>query len=118
MPKNQTPSFKFLDDGLNRRLVGLLNAAGIDHSLDEDGVVHYSASAWEVVENDLICSIRDQVYPSWRVLTCPREWIDCYRDYMSRHAVPYELEQCDGELWFLIPRKYRPHSWKLAGPVQ
>ena len=118
MPKNQTHSFKFLNDGLNRRLVGLLNVAGIDHTLDEHGVVHYPARAREVVENDLIGSIRDQIYPSWQLLTCPREWIDGYRDYMCRHDVPNVLEQSDGELWFLIPRKYRPHSWKLAAPVQ
>ena len=37
---------------------------------------------------------------------------------MSRHDVPLKEEISDGELWFLIPRKYRPHSWKLVGSVE
>lgn len=111
-------SFKFLDDGLNRALVGLLEGADIDHLIDEGGVVHYSAGDREVVENDLICSIRDEVFSPWQILTCPGDWIAHYTDYMRRHDIPFRGELSDGEMWFLIPRKYRPHSWKLESPIK
>ena len=62
-------------------------------------------------------SIRDKVFPSWQVLTCPKDWIERYRDYMNRHGIPFKEELSDGELWFLIPRKYRPHAWKLDDPA-
>lgn len=113
MSKNH--SFKFVDNDLNRELVGLLKAAGIDHTVDQDGVVHYAADDREVIENDLICSIRAKVFPSWQILTFPPDWTARYRDYISRHDIPLREELSDGELWFLIPRKHRPHSWKLEG---
>jgi hypothetical protein len=108
-------SFKFLDDDLNRELAGLLRKAKIDHVVDKEGLVHYSEADDEVVENDLICSICDKTLPSWKVFTCPGDWIERYRDYLRRHGIPYQEELSDGELWFLIPRKCRPYAWKLDG---
>jgi hypothetical protein len=111
-------SFKFLDNDLNQKLVGLFKKSKIDHSIDKDGAVHYSLNDEEIVENDLIRSIRDKVFPSWQVLTCPNGWTTRYKEYMSRHDIPFRIELSNGELWFLIPRKYRPHSWKLDGSTK
>jgi hypothetical protein len=111
-------SFRFLDKELNLKLIGLVKKANIDHAIDKEGVIHYSADDEEVVGNDLICSIRDKTLPSWQVLTCPSDWIERYRDYMSRHNIPFREELSNGELWFLIPRKCRPHSWKLERPTK
>lgn len=108
-------TFKFLDKNLNQELVDLLERAKINHSIDKDGTIRYSADDDEAVENDLICTIRDRIIPSWQVLTCPSDWTGRYRDYMSRRGIPFREELSDGELWFLIPRKLRPHSWKLDG---
>ena len=108
-------SFKFLNDGLNQELIGLLKKAGIEHSIDKDGAIRYSPGDEEVVENELIASIRGSVFPSWQVLTCPTDWTARYKDHMHRHGIPFQEEWSDGERWFLIPRKYRPHSWKLGG---
>lgn len=106
-------SFRFLNKNLNRELIGLLKKAKIDHSIDRDGTVHYSSDDEEVVENDLICSIRDKVFPSWKVLNCPSDWTARYKEYMSHNDIPFQEELSNGELWFLIPGKHRPHSWKL-----
>jgi hypothetical protein len=111
-------SFKFLDDDLNQQLMALFKKAKIKHSVSKDGIVCYSPDDEEVVENDLICAIRDKVFPSWQVLTCPREWIKRYKEYMGRHRVPFQEEWSNGEPWFLLPRKYRPHRWKLDGPTK
>ncbi len=106
-------SFRFLDKDLNAKLVSLLRKAKIPYTVDTKGVVHYSSADEEQVGNDLICSIRDRVFASWQILTCPSDWTDRYRAYMSRHHVPFTEECSNGELWFLIPRNYRPHSWKI-----
>jgi hypothetical protein len=111
-------SFKFLDNRLNRELARLLKKAGIHHFIDKDGAASYSADDQEFVENDLICSIRDKVFPAWQVLTCPTDWIPSYKSYMNRHEIPFREELSDGERWFLIPRKYRPHLWKLDAPIR
>jgi hypothetical protein len=116
MPRRH--SFKFLDNSLNRELARLLKKARIDHSIDENGVASYSADNQEFVENDLIGSIRDKVFPSWQILTCPTDWTASYKSYMSRHEIPFQEELSDGESWFLIPRKYRPHLWKLDAPIR
>jgi hypothetical protein len=92
--------------------------AEIDHFIDKDGIVSYSADEEEIVENDLIGSIRNRIFPSWQVLTCPSDWTGSYKDYMNRHGIPFREELSNGELWFLIPRQYRPHAWKLDGPTK
>ena len=111
-------SFRFLDSRLTQELIGLLRKAKINHSIDKEGVVHYSPDDEEVVENDLICSLRDKVFPSWQLLTCPSDWTVRYKDYMGRHGIPFREELSNGELWFLLPRKYRPHAWKLDDPTK
>jgi hypothetical protein len=108
-------SFKFLDKELNRELVRLFKKCKIDHSIGTDGTVHYSPDNEEVVGNNLICSIRDKVFSSWQVLTCPPDWTARYQEYMGCHGIPFREELSNGELWFLLPRQYRPHSWKLDG---
>lgn|SRR5487761_2014796 len=109
----KSDTFRFLDDGLNQQLIALLQKADINHCVGKDGVVHYSPADGEVVENDFICTIRDKVFPSWQILTCPRDWIPRYKKYMKSHELPFHEELSNGELWFLLPGKYRPHRWKL-----
>jgi hypothetical protein len=114
----RTRSFKFLEDGLNQELVNRLKKAEIDHSVDEDGVIRYSAGDVEVVENEFLYSIRCKVFPSWQILSFPGNWIGRYMDYISRHDVPFREELIDGKLCLLIPRKYRPHAWKLDDRIK
>ena len=109
----QKLSFKFVDESLNRRLIDLLKKSGVEHCIDKAGVIHYSPNHEELIENELIGSIRARVFPSWQVLTCPRGWTNRYKRYMVQHNIPFKEELAVGRLWFLIPRKYRPHSWKL-----
>lgn len=110
-------SFRFVDNDLNHELIRLLKKAKVGHSVDKAGVIHYSEVDGLLVQNDLICSIRDQLLPAWQILTCPPEWRETYRDYMERHHIPYREELSNGELWFLIDRRYRPHAWKLDDPT-
>lgn len=111
MDRNHT--FKFLDSDLNRQLHRLLRKREIDHFIDKDGIVYYSSNDAEVIDNDLVCLIRAKVFPAWQTLTCPSDWMARYKEYMGRHGVPFREELSNGVLWFLVPRKYRPHSWKL-----
>jgi len=106
-------AFKFLDDDLNQRLLALLRKDKIKHEVGNDGIIRYSPDEEDVIENNFIFSIRDQVFPSWQVLTCPRDWAERYKEYMSRHRIPFHEEFSNGELWFLLPRKYRPGRWKM-----
>jgi hypothetical protein len=111
---NKNCSFKFLDNRLNRQLVDLLKKSKIDHSIDENGVIHYSSDVQEVVENDLIGSVRSKVFRPWQVLTFPNDWSRRYLEYMRRRCIPFREELSNGELWLLLPRKYRPQTWKLG----
>jgi hypothetical protein len=111
-------SFRFLDDELNRQLLALLKQGEIGHEVGRDGIIRYSPADEEVIENDFICLIRDEVFPSWQLQTCPRSWAVRYRQYMNRHGIPFREELSNGELWFLLPRKYRPHRWKLDEPAK
>src|SRR5436190_17369824 len=111
---NTTYSFRFLDERLNRLLIVLLEKQGIRHSVSKDGVILYSPGDAEIVENELIKSIRDQVFSPWQIISCPKNWTRRYRRYMTIHEVPFVEELIDNQLCFLIPRTYRPHSWKLG----
>lgn len=109
-----TLSFRFADDELNGKLLALLKGARVKHVVvDKNGVMHYSAADEVFVENDLIRSIRDQAFPSWQIISCPKDWTERYKHYMTQHDVPFVEEWIDDQLCFLIPRRYRPHAWKL-----
>ncbi len=117
MPKDNmgaSLSFQFVDEKLNQRLAALFDKHKIAYSVDEKGALHYAPEDEEFIENNVIASIRDQIFPIWQVLSCPRDWSERYRDYMTRQNVPFIEERIDGQLCFLLPRRYRPHSWKLA----
>jgi hypothetical protein len=111
MIKFQT--FRFLDDGLNRRLIALLRKTKIRHTVGRDGTISFHPEDEEAFENDAVCSIRDEILPGWQILTCPRNWVARYRKYMDRNAIPFHEESSDGETWFLLSRKFRPERWKL-----
>jgi len=107
--------FRFLDDELNRRLLSLLKGKQVEHSVDKAGCIRYSETDEELMDG-LIGTIRANVFPHWQVLTCPEEWVEVYKRYMTDHGIPFRVEWTGDELWFLIPRKYRPHVWKLEEP--
>src|SRR5438876_277242 len=111
-------SFKFLDDDLHQQLRALLKKGQIKHDVGKDGMIYYSPADEEVVGNDFICSIRDKFFSSWQLQTCPSNWIVSYKKYMSHHGIPFQEELSNGELCFLLPRKYRPHRWKLDHPIK
>jgi hypothetical protein len=111
---DSTISFRFAEDELNRRLIALLKKNNVRHSVDEKGVIHYSPEDEESVGNYLIGSVRKDVFPSWQVLSCPAEWAERYKRYMKRREIPFKEELTDGQLCFLLPRRYRPHAWKLG----
>lgn len=110
---NRTYSFKFMNDKLNLRLIGLLKRANIDYVVDRDGAIRYSSKDEEVVGNELIRTIRNEVFSPWQLLSCPKEWIERYKQYMRQKHVDFSEELINDQLCFLLPRKYRPHSWKL-----
>src|SRR5438132_14360635 len=111
-------AFKFLDADLNQRLLNLLRKGKIKHEVGKDGIIYYSSDAEDIIENSFICPVRDQVFPSWQVLTCPRDWAERYKEYMSRHRIPFHEEFSNGEVWFLLPRNYRPGRWKRNDPMK
>lgn len=106
-------SFRFIDDDLNRKAIRLVEKAGVACTIDDHDVIHYSSLDEEKVENELIRSVRSEVFPRWIVLSFPPDWTERYRDYMVKHDIPYREELRDGRLRFLIPATYRPHKWKL-----
>ena len=107
-------TFRFLDDGLNRRLIALLRGTKLRHTVGRDGTISYHPDDEDAFENDAVCTIRDEILPRWQILTCPRNWVARYRKYMDRNAIPFHEEAIDGETWFLLSRKYRPEKWKLG----
>ncbi len=110
---DQTCSFRFMDDELHRRMLALLKKHMIKHVVNSDGVIHYSVKDEEIVGNELIATVRASVFPSWQLLSCPADWTERYKRHMNQHGVPFREERFNNELCFLLPRKYRPHSWEL-----
>ena len=114
----RTFSFKFGSPKLNRELIGLLRSSGIKHAVGEKGVIRCSVEVEETVQNELISSIRDKVFSSWQIVSCPSDWTKSYREYMHAHGIPFVEEMTDGDLGFLISRRYHPHTWKIEAPAK
>src|SRR5260221_11402961 len=106
-------SFKFIDERLNRRLIDLLKKSGARFTLDAKGTVRYSKNEVETIENRIISKVRGSIFSKWQIISCPNEWANRYKQYMLARDVPFTEELIDNQLCFLIPRSYRPHSWKL-----
>jgi hypothetical protein len=110
-------SFRFADADLNEKLIALLKKrANGKFSVDAKRVVHYSHEHEDLIGNELICAIRAGAFSSWQIVSFPVGWTDSYKHYMTEHGVPFREELRDNELRFLIPRSFRPHSWKLEEP--
>jgi hypothetical protein len=104
--------FKFADVQLNRKLIALLERAGLACAISNDGKVRYHSSDEEQFEDVLAC-IRGEVFPSWQVLSFPPDWANKYRHAMEIRQHPYQEELNNGSVEFLIAGDLRPHSWKI-----
>jgi hypothetical protein len=114
-------NFRFIDQRLQQEVLTRIARTGVAHEIGEDGMLHYASVDAEVVENDLICSIRDTVFPAWSIFTVegcglapdPLE-TGKYRDYMRTHHIPFVEEVHDTERWFLIPDPYDSFAWNVS----
>jgi len=111
MPKQIT--FRFNNQTLNKKLLALFKKYRVTHSADKSGTIRYSPKSEEFVQNELIAKVRGTAFPSWQLISCPNGWAQRYKDYILQHDIPFHEEVADNELWFLIPRNYRPHAWVL-----
>ena len=103
--------FRFRDADLNKKLIDLLQDRRISYLVNKEGLIHYSNSDVDVVENVLINSLRSSLFPSWQVLSCPEDWVSRYENYMQKHGIHYRVEITDGEVNFLIPGSHNPLRW-------
>jgi hypothetical protein len=106
-------SFRFVNETLNRRLLSLLRASALDHSVAADGKVHYHSADEDRFE-DVLAQVRADVFPDWQVLSFPQDWADRYRAALAERAVSYEEELNNGAVEFLLSGHHRPHAWKIA----
>jgi len=48
-----------------------------------------------------------------QMLSCPADCYKKYKDRMIQHKVPFREILFDDEKAFILPRRYRPLTWKL-----
>jgi hypothetical protein len=112
-------SFRFVNGDLQADLLALVQRNGVRYSVDGDGTLRYASTDAEVVENELICSIRDCLFPMWSIFTLegdetPRPNVTAaYRAYMSQHSIPFAEEVADGFTWFLVPDGVDSFEWGI-----
>jgi hypothetical protein len=113
-------NFRFLESRLQGELIGLVSGSGVAHAIDCDETLRYAAADAELVENELICSIRNQVFPKWHIFTLEGDEMRRpdvtarYRTYMAKHNIPFFEELHNGFHWFLAPEEYDSFDWKIA----
>jgi len=106
-------SFRFCDEKLQDQLLRLVKEMNLPISVGQRGDIRYPNRLVLLIENELISSLRYQMFPKWQIITCPRNWITRYRTYIFKHKVPCVEEVASGKVWFLVPGRFRPHQWKL-----
>jgi hypothetical protein len=117
--KSLDRSFRFVDGGLQADLLARVRSSGALHAVDADGTLRYASLEAELVENELICSVREQVFPDWHLFTLegdetPRpRTMALYRAYMVEHGIPFAEEVADGSVWFLLPQGYDSFEWDI-----
>ncbi len=112
-------TFRFVDESLQRELLGLAEVSGAPHTVDADGTLRYSSADEQDVWDDLICSVRDRLFPEWRIFTLEGDDVlrpeetEPYRRYMLDHNIPHYEERHNGFTWFLIPDDQDSHEWEV-----
>jgi hypothetical protein len=114
----QTYSFKFADQKLNQKLISLLLKKQIPFRVKDDQSIHYKPEDEPQIGNELINRLRDTIFKPWQTLSCPNEWVSRYKQYVVLHGIPFAQEYIDDQEGFLLPRKYRPHSWRMDPPAK
>ena len=107
-----TLSFRFQDERLNDQLAELLKQRRIKFTRDQRGNILYNSDLEEVVENEVINSIRTKIFPFWKLLSAPDDWLERYQKYMKINNIHFVIEYSDDELNFLIPGNLNPHRWR------
>jgi hypothetical protein len=107
-------TFKFVDQKLQRQLLRELKKAKAVYWVDADDAIQYSDDQVDLIENRVLSAVRGRAFQRWQILSCPAGWSHRYKEYMVQHQIPFVEELIDNRLCFLLPRAYRPHSWKFA----
>ena len=107
-----TLAFRFQDEHLNDQLAELLKQRRIQFTRDKKGNIIYNSDLEEIVENEMINSIRNQIFRFWKLLSAPDDWLERYQTYMQINKIPYLVEYADDEINFLIPGNLNPHRWR------
>jgi len=53
-----------------------------------------------------------------QVLSCPKNCLQRYKNYMTKHKIKFREVVDDGKTCLVLPRKYRPHAWKRMDPAE
>src|SRR6266478_354633 len=101
---NLAYSFRFVDNKLNDKLISLIAKSGIKHRIDKEGIIHYSPDDEEVIGNEILPAVRNKLFSSWQIISCPRDWAERYKRYMIRRDVSFVEELIANQL------KGRPSS--------
>jgi hypothetical protein len=111
---------RFHDETIQRRLVGVTAALGIEHWLEDGFLCTHER------DSDAVSCLRDAVryslFPDWH------QWrgggakdpslYGGYREYMAAHRVRYVEVEEDGARWFLLSRRDDPYSWGVEDFVR
>jgi hypothetical protein len=104
---------RFHDETLQRKLVAVTAALGIEHWLEDGFLCTHER------DTDAVSCLRDAVrcslFPGWHqwrggAAKVPSLY-DRYREYMAAHGVPYVEVEEDGARWFLLSHQDDPYSW-------
>lgn len=56
----------------------------------------------------------DEIGLDEQILCCPKEALSAYLVVMDAKKIPYKTRLDEkGDICFILPKKYRPHAWKL-----
>src|SRR5712691_2572502 len=99
---NLSYSFRFVDNQLNHELISLIANSGLKHRIDKKGIILYSPDDEEVIGNEILPAVRNKLFASWQIISCPQDWAERYKRYMIRRDVSFVEELIDNQLCFLI----------------
>lgn len=105
--------FKFLNEKLQKKLISLLRKkAKNKFKILPSLYIEYDEKDVDLIENQLICSVRVSVFPNWQIVTASNNSF-AFQMELQKRKVSFELEIKNFDIRFLINKKYKPHAWKI-----
>ena len=104
-------TFRFVDPKLNDAFIRLIHE-NLQVPVEKSQLV--CPEELEEKFMGYLAEFRRSLFEDWQVLNIPmKDYYYLFKRYMIERNIPYVEEYEDHEIQFLLPKSYKPRTWRI-----